>query len=105
MGDGRKTELSTKINVLKRDSRKTRTLYITTVAVPRCLGTLTLLTHGSRSLRSPASDDGQCSMIGTEIFARQGGSTVDAATATLLCLGVINPLHSCIGGVIYEIPI
>ena len=39
------------------------------------------------------------------IFGRlQGRSKVDGAIAVLICLGIINPLNSGIGGVIFEIP-
>ena len=41
-----------------------------------------------------------------EIIGRQGGSAVDAAIASLLCLGIVNSQHSGVGGgaifVIYE---
>ncbi|KAA8523203.1 hypothetical protein F0562_009626 [Nyssa sinensis] len=44
-----------------------------------------------------AADDGRCSEIGVAML-RQGGHAVDAAVATALCLGVINPMASGIGG-------
>lgn len=44
-----------------------------------------------------AADDGRCSEIGAS-FLRQGGHAVDAAVATALCLGVVNPMSSGIGG-------
>ncbi|KAL5768703.1 hypothetical protein ACOSQ2_015486 [Xanthoceras sorbifolium] len=44
-----------------------------------------------------AADDGRCSEIGASML-RQGGHAIDAAVATALCLGVVNPMASGIGG-------
>lgn len=44
-----------------------------------------------------AADDGRCSEIGASML-RQGGHAVDAAVATTLCLGIVNPMGSGIGG-------
>ncbi|MCL7023742.1 hypothetical protein MKW94_011484 [Papaver nudicaule] len=44
-----------------------------------------------------AADDGRCSEIGVQML-REGGHAVDAAVATCLCLGVVYPMASGIGG-------
>ncbi|KAL5703852.1 Gamma-glutamyltranspeptidase 1 [Ranunculus cassubicifolius] len=44
-----------------------------------------------------ATDDGRCSHIGTKVL-REGGHAVDALVASALCLGVVSPASSGIGG-------
>uniref|UniRef100_A0A0N5BFC2 Gamma-glutamyltranspeptidase 1 n=1 Tax=Strongyloides papillosus TaxID=174720 RepID=A0A0N5BFC2_STREA len=44
-----------------------------------------------------ASDNGLCSEIGRDILLK-GGNAVDSAVATLLCIGVVNPQSSGLGG-------
>ncbi|KAL6560999.1 Gamma-glutamyltranspeptidase 3 [Orobanche hederae] len=44
-----------------------------------------------------AADDGRCSEVGV-FMLEKGGHAVDAAVATAVCLGVVNPSSSGIGG-------
>ncbi|KAI3714684.1 hypothetical protein L6452_21643 [Arctium lappa] len=44
-----------------------------------------------------AADDARCSEIGASVL-RAGGHAVDAAVAAALCLGVVNPMGSGVGG-------
>ncbi|CAA7020569.1 unnamed protein product [Microthlaspi erraticum] len=44
-----------------------------------------------------ATDDGRCSKIGMEVLL-QGGNAIDASVAATLCLGVVSPASSGIGG-------
>lgn len=44
-----------------------------------------------------AADDARCSEIGASVL-RAGGHAVDAAVAAALCLGVVNPMASGVGG-------
>lgn len=44
-----------------------------------------------------AADDGRCSAIGRDAL-REGGTAVDAAVSTALCLGVVSPASSGVGG-------
>lgn len=44
-----------------------------------------------------ATDDRRCSIIGTQVF-KEGGHAVDAAVAAALCLGVVSPASSGLGG-------
>lgn len=44
-----------------------------------------------------ATDDGRCSEIGMSAL-RRGGNAIDASVAAALCLGVVSPASSGIGG-------
>lgn len=52
--------------------------------------------HGQRG--AVATDEGRCSAIGRDVMAKRGGNAADACVAVALCLGVLNPVASGIGG-------
>uniref|UniRef100_A0A0A9BNM3 Glutathione hydrolase n=1 Tax=Arundo donax TaxID=35708 RepID=A0A0A9BNM3_ARUDO len=49
------------------------------------------------SVGATAADDARCSEVGTAAL-RAGGHAVDAAVAAALCLGVVHPVSSGVGG-------
>jgi gamma-glutamyltranspeptidase/glutathione hydrolase/leukotriene-C4 hydrolase len=53
--------------------------------------------HAYGSKGAVASDSATCSDMGLEIL-KKGGNAVDASITTALCLGVVSPLSSGIGG-------
>lgn len=44
-----------------------------------------------------ATDDGRCSEIGMKVL-QKGGNAIDASVAASLCLGVVSPASSGLGG-------
>ena len=54
-------------------------------------------THIETQLGAVAADEPRCSVIGASVLD-DGGSAVDAAIATALCLGVVHPHSSGVGG-------
>ncbi|XP_022106187.1 gamma-glutamyltranspeptidase 1-like isoform X2 [Acanthaster planci] len=57
----------------------------------------TKMTSGSFRRAAVAADVGICSEMGRDIL-KQGGGAVDAAITSLLCVGVVNPQSSGLGG-------
>ncbi|KAI9700553.1 MAG: hypothetical protein M1820_006707 [Bogoriella megaspora] len=53
--------------------------------------------HSQNTLGAVASENSQCSKVGTTIL-QQGGNAVDAMIGTVFCVGVIGMYHSGIGG-------
>jgi gamma-glutamyltranspeptidase/glutathione hydrolase/leukotriene-C4 hydrolase len=53
---------------------------------------VTIAPHGA-----VATDDRRCSRIGMKVL-REGGHAIDASVAAALCLGVVSPASSGIGG-------
>ncbi|CAK5118083.1 unnamed protein product [Meloidogyne enterolobii] len=53
--------------------------------------------HAQYRRAAVATDHGLCSEIGRDIMM-EGGNSVDAMIASFLCIGVINPQSSGLGG-------
>lgn len=52
---------------------------------------------GSYAKAAVATDHGRCSEIGRDVLIH-GGNAVDAAIAALMCVGVVSPQSSGVGG-------
>ncbi|KDR09688.1 gamma-glutamyltransferase 7-like isoform X2 [Zootermopsis nevadensis] len=65
---------------------------IIALAVQIYYGDYQLIPHGS-----VATDNFHCSVIGTDVL-KNGGNAVDAAVASVFCLGVVNPHATGLGG-------
>ncbi|XP_069693298.1 glutathione hydrolase 7-like [Periplaneta americana] len=65
---------------------------IVALAIQIYYGDYQLVPHGS-----VATDNQNCSIIGTDVLKR-GGNAVDAAVAATFCLGVVNPHVTGLGG-------
>lgn len=48
-----------------------------------------------------ATDSKECSLVGTQIL-KDGGNAVDAAVASTICMGVVQPHVTGLGGLVYE---
>ncbi|CAG9540394.1 unnamed protein product [Cercopithifilaria johnstoni] len=53
--------------------------------------------HGRYKRAAIATDNGICSGIGRDVFML-GGNAIDATVAALVCIGVVNPQSSGLGG-------
>lgn len=100
---------------IRRIVQTTFALLLATVIALACIFALSKLDNSRASLETGgrfqedkgdiieaehgvvAADDERCSDIGTDML-REGGHAVDAAVATSLCLGLVSPTSSGLGG-------
>ncbi|KAK6125760.1 hypothetical protein DH2020_040500 [Rehmannia glutinosa] len=90
--------LSTKLNLTSASVLKASSpvlaifVVISILALPSCQGKIIIARSGV-----VATDETICSKVGRDVLVG-GGHAVDAAVAAALCLGVVNPPFSGLGG-------
>jgi gamma-glutamyltranspeptidase len=94
------------VSVVKNHTPNSRTSKTATTCQKRgdddtaAVATASLLSHSATMADhgAVASDHAVCSRLGVATLQQLGGNAVDAAVTTALCLGVVNPASSGLGG-------